>query len=181
MSETSLCVGSWLRWHHCGSDRPQQLHPFTQHTWTLYWVTRLQRHTNTYIWGIMCWHQSNQGDAHKEVTVFLTSLFNKITECFKLLLIIYHYHLQYLNIGCFFDLFNNLKHVWEFASLHCIRIYNNKYRSGFFFYLPILLKVVISVVFIYRYDAGVFLRPPVWQKKKCFLHITHRLGSWGSC
>lgn len=38
---------------------------------------------------------------HKMVTIF-TSLFIKITEYFKLLLIIYHYHLQYLNIGFFF-------------------------------------------------------------------------------
>lgn len=70
----------------------------------------------------------------------------------------------------------------NFASLHCMRIYNNKYRSRFFFCLPILLKVVISVysVHIHIYDCWCLspARPRVGQlttyKNGFFLPLTHK-------
>lgn len=85
-------------------------------------------------------------NSHKMVTIFTSLL--RLQNVF----IIAHHlplSLEIFKHKVFFSLLDNLNMFENFASLHCMRIYNNKYRSQFFLYLPILLKVDISVYSMY--------------------------------
>ncbi len=215
MSEMCLSDRCWLGWDHCGSDGPQQLRsdtwaplppihikPTTQKS--IHYENRLKKHTSNSHkrtkWVIMCWKGAffwslvfvEIKEMHTKWLQFL-HLYSLILQIFfKLLLIIYCYHLQYLNIGFFFFI-RQLKTCLRFLPVCTVmRIYNNKYRSRVFFYLPILLKVFISVYRIYIH-IRCWCRPPPThvlvslrltkqnKTKNGFSPPTHRLGSWGSC
>lgn len=123
-----------LTWDHCGLDRPQQLHTWaplppthinTTTQKSIHYENRLEQHTNTYMSKWVHWKGVKSRRCTQSGYNF-TSLFIKITE-FKLLLIFYHYHLQYLNRIFFFSLLDNLKHplrilsvctVWGFTTIN---------------------------------------------------------------